>query len=391
MKLLHTADWHLGKSLYDFSLLEDQRHMLNSLLALLEGERFDALLLAGDIYDRPVPPAQAVRLYDEFLTRAAGELRVPVLAVAGNHDSPSRLEFGSSLTAGSGYYVAGQVREEIRRVTLKDGYGPVEFWLLPFLHPADVRALFPDEPVKTCDDAYRVLIGKNLPGLDPSRRNVAVAHGFFSAIGSGKTLLTSESEVNIGGLDIADSGIFSSFDYTALGHLHAPQRAGAETIRYGGSPLKYSLSEERQKKSFTVVELGPKGEVAVSFREAGALRDVRTVQGSLEELLEPSFHQNDRFDDYVFALLTDSGALYPMEKLRKLFPHLLGLRLSGAGEGDLRELKAGGRMPKLSPEEMFRRFYRETRGHDMPSEAADFLRETIALLEREGGREVEPV
>lgn len=384
MRLLHTSDWHLGKSLYDFSLLEDQRVMLEDLLRLLETEKIDAVVLAGDVYDRPIPSAKAVELYDYFLAEAVGRMGVPVLAVAGNHDSASRLEFGSSLYAASGYHISGQVRGEIARVTLADAHGPVDFWLLPYLNPADVRMLFPGEEVRTYDDAYRVLLENNLPGLDAGRRHVAIAHGFFSAIGgkADKALLTSDSEINVGGMDIADSGCFAPFDYTALGHLHAPQQAGYDHVRYAGSPLKYSLSEERQRKSFTVVELGAKGQVEISSAPVAALRDVRTIQGSLDELLEPASHDNTRFDDYVFANLTDTGALYPMEKLRKLFPHLLGLRLLGDGGGAMPEIRLGGASPRLSPEEMFQRFYREVKGHDMPADTLAFLQEVLAA-ERE--------
>ena len=255
MKILHTSDWHLGKSIYDFSLLEDQSRFISWLLELLPREQVDAVIIAGDIYDRPVPPGAAVALYDRFLSEAAGRLGIPVLAIAGNHDSPGRLQFGSSLYRKSGYYIVGSIGAGQEPVVLHDAIGPVRFTLVPYLHLTDVRALLPQETVCTFDDAYRILMEQLR--TEPGVRNIAVAHGFFSAQGS--TLLTSDSEMSIGGMDYADISCFDGYDYVALGHLHAPQQAG-NVIQYSGSPLKYSLSEELQHKTVTLVELGKPGE-----------------------------------------------------------------------------------------------------------------------------------
>jgi len=325
LKFLHTSDWHLGKSLYDFSLLEDQTHFIHWLLELLRERPVDGVIIAGDIYDRSVPSGGAVALYDHFLSRAAGELGIPVLAVAGNHDSPGRLQFGSSLYRRSGYHVVGAPASPLQRVTLQSGEAEADITLIPYLHLADARALCPEAGIRTFDDAYRELLGGQ-PPLRPEVRNLAVAHGFFSNLGgNADPLLTSDSEIGIGGMDIVDSAHFAGYDYVALGHLHAPQRAGAN-LRYSGSPLKYSLSEEHQKKSVTIVELKEGGEPSLELVPVPALRDVRTVQGVLDDLLEPSFHQNKQFGDYVFAEVLGEECAYPMQKLRTLFPKLLGLR-----------------------------------------------------------------
>ena len=377
MRILHTSDWHLGKNLYDFSLLDDQRHALDFLLALISRERIDAVIIAGDIYDRPIPSAEAVRLYDYFLTKAVTELHVPVIVAAGNHDSKSRLEFGSKLYSGSGYHVFGTVKMDAECVTLCDDFGEVKFYPVPWLHPAEMRVLLENADIKTFDDAYRLLLEEYT--LDEGVRNVTVAHGFFAALHSNaqKELITSDSEINIGGMDIVDSAYFSRFDYTALGHLHAPQRAGGEHIRYSGSLLKYSVSEERQKKSCTVIELGKKGDIRVTTVPIPALRDVRSVTGSFDELMEPDYHQNKNFGDYVFANITDFGVLYPMEKLRTLFPHILGLRfVSEAGAPEDFELQSQS-TPKMSMLELFKRFYRDTYAAEMPQESLAFLKEVI--------------
>lgn len=388
MKFLHTSDWHLGKSLYDFSLLEDQTHFIHWLLELLRERPVDGVIIAGDIYDRPVPSGGAVALYDHFLSRAAGELGIPVLAVAGNHDSPGRLQFGSSLYRRSGYHVVGAPASPFQRVTLRRGEAEADITLVPYLHLADARALCPEAGIRTFDDAYRELLGGQ-PPLRPGVRNLAVAHGFFSNLGGdADPLLTSDSEIGIGGMDIVDSAHFAGYDYVALGHLHAPQRAGTAT-RYSGSPLKYSLSEEHQKKSVTIVELKEGGEPSLELVPVPALRDVRTVQGALDDLLEPSFHQNKQFGDYVFAEVLGEECAYPMQKLRTLFPKLLGLRFRAQAEAaalPMPRMQARQQISRLTTEDLFCRFFRESRGHEIPPGHLEALRAALAALEAGGER-----
>ena len=381
MKLLHTSDWHLGKSLYEFSLLEDQELILNRLLEILREEKIDALLIAGDIYDRPIPSAQAVRLFDSFLAEATLGLKVPVIAVAGNHDSGARLEFASGLMGQSGYHIAGKVRENIPVVTLHDKHGPVNIHLLPWLYPGDVRALLPESEIKNFDSAYKALLEQTLGALDANQRNVIIAHGFFAGLG-GQCVL-SESEVSVGGMDIADSSVFSRFTYAALGHLHAPQQAGAPHIRYSGSPLKYSLSEQDHCKSVTFVELGRPGEIEITQIPLPFQRDLRTVRGSFEQLMDPGWHENKSFGDYVFAEITGHGALYPMEKLRTLFPQLLGLRFEMAqGDGGASR-EVGAARERISVQEHFVRFYEAVKGEQIPDGYLRVLKESAAELEDE--------
>lgn len=374
MRIVHTSDWHLGRRLYSFSLLEEQRLFLESFLDLIREREADAVVIAGDVFDRPVPPVDAVQLYDRFLSRAVVEMGVPVLAVAGNHDSAGRLEFGSSLYRASGYHVAGEIRGEAARVTLCDAHGPVCFHLLPYLHPAQVRRAFRGSDAHSFGEAWRDLLGEGVR-IDPAARNVAVAHGFFAPLGDGAEPVLCDSELSVGGTDLVDSGLFREFDYAALGHLHSPQRAGMDRVRYSGSPLKYSLSESERDKSVTLVELGPKGQVDWEAVPVVPRRDVRVVSGRLEELMEPTLHQNRSFDDYVFAQLSDTEALYPVEKLRTLFPNLLGVSLSRAA-GDLSEdLPASSRRETATEEELFARFYREATGRELSPEALGMVRD----------------
>jgi len=310
------------------------------------------------------------------------ELRVPVIAAAGNHDSKSRLEFGSKLYSKSGYHIFGTLKAEVDPVTLHDDFGEVRFYPVPWVHPAQVRVLFNNTGVRTFDDAYRLLLEKNT--LDESIRNIAVAHGFFARLGGSdpeKELITSDSEINIGGMDIVDSAYFTRFDYTALGHLHMPQCAGGEHMRYSGSLLKYSVSEERQKKSCTIIELLKKGEMQVTTVPIPAMRDVRSITGSFDDLMEPDYHQNKSFDDYVFADITDFGVLYPMEKLRTLFPNLLGLRFASQS-GGLEDVQLNAaNTPQMSTLELFKRFYRDTYDAEMPDESLAFLTQVIQKSE----------
>ena len=381
MKLLHTSDWHLGKSLYEFSLLEDQERFLERLLEILREEKIDGLLIAGDIYDRPIPSSEAVRLFDSFLARAVLGLKVPVIAVAGNHDAGARLEFASELMGQSGYHIAGRARESIPTVTLEDEHGPVNIHLLPWLYPGDVRALLPQSGAKSFDAAYKALLEPALAALDQTQRNVIVAHGFFAGLGGQS--LTCESEVSVGGMDIADSAVFSPFTYAALGHLHAPQQAGEPHIRYSGSPLKYSLSEQDQQKSLTLVELGPPGQLEVRQIPITAQRDLRTVRGTFEQLMDPAYHQNQNFEDYVFAEITDYGALYPMEKLRTLFPRLLGLRFALLQEEGEAPREIGPAREQLSVQEHFIRFYEQVKGEPIPAAHLAVVREALAEIEQQ--------
>ena len=262
MKFLHLSDLHLGKLLFEYNLLEDQEFWCRQLLELLRRDPHDAVIIAGDLYDRSVPPGEAVALMDRFLTALVAELKLPVLAIAGNHDSPQRLAFGAGLYRSSGLYLAAVPQREIQRVTLADQWGEADFWLLPYLTPADGKTLFPQQSPRTFQEAYQLIISQNLPRLTPGRRNVLVAHGFFCRLSAEHPvgqLETCESETTIGAADLVDAALFDPFHYCAFGHLHGSQRAGAERMRYCGSPLAYSVSEERQKKSVLSVELDGDG------------------------------------------------------------------------------------------------------------------------------------
>ena len=253
MRFAHLSDLHLGKRVCEFSMLEDQKYILEQILALLDAHPVDGVLLAGDLYDKPVPPAEAVRLLDWFLTQLAAR-GLPVFAISGNHDSADRVAFGAALLETSRVYVSPVFSGAPQPIYLADEHGPVDVYLLPFLKPASVRHVWPDEPIESYNDALACVLRHCTP--DPGHRSLLVAHQFVA----GAAACESE-EPSVGGLDCVDAALFDAFDYVALGHLHSPQKVGRDAVRYCGTPLKYSFSEAGQHKSATFVELGTKGEV----------------------------------------------------------------------------------------------------------------------------------
>ena len=317
MRFIHTADWHLGKLFGQRHMTEDQAYVLEELLALCKDVHPNALIIAGDVYDRAIPPPEAVNLFNEILTRIA-ELGIRVLYIAGNHDSAVRLNFGAQLLRASGIYPAGIVRAAEPPVVLSDEYGDVYFSLIPYGDPPHVREAFALDENLSFDRALAVQIAAARAQIPLSARSVAVAHAFV--IGG----QTSESEhaLSVGGSDQVSAENFAAYSYTALGHLHAPQRAGAEHIRYSGSLLKYSFDEARQKKGVELIELDATGAASHTFYPLRPRHDVRIVSGMMDELMHKDFDLLPH-DDYICVELLDMDAvLAAHEKLRKIYPNL---------------------------------------------------------------------
>lgn len=351
MKFLHLADLHLGKRVNGFSMLEDQAHILRQILAILDNEQPDGVLIAGDVYDKSVPSVEAVGLLDGFLTelRARG---VPVLLISGNHDSPERLAFGGRVMDSCGIHISPVYDGALAPVTLQDAFGPVHVWLLPFVKPAHVRRWFPDADIESYADAMAEAVAHM--DIDTAARNVLVTHQFVT----GGTRSGSE-ELSVGGTDNVDSGVFAPFDYVALGHLHGAQHIGRETIRYAGSPLKYSFSEARQHKSVTVVTLGEKGDVQVRTVALTPLRELREIRGSYDELTARSFYEHTTYrSDYLHLILTDEQDVFDaMSRLRTIYPYLMTLDYDNA-----RTRAAGGMFvpaetERRTPPELFEALY----------------------------------
>ena len=351
MKFLHLADLHLGKRVNGFSMLEDQAHILRQILAILDDEQPDGVLIAGDVYDKSVPSVEAVELLDGFLTelRARG---VPVLLISGNHDSPERLAFGGRVMDSCGIHISPVYDGALAPVTLHDEFGPVHVWLLPFVKPAHVRRWFPDADIESYTDAVAEAVAHM--DIDTAARNVLVTHQFVT----GGTRSGSE-ELSVGGTDNVDSGVFAPFDYVALGHLHGAQHIGRETIRYAGSPLKYSFSEARQHKSVTVVTLGEKGDVQVRTAALTPLRELREIRGSYDELTARSFYEHTTYrSDYLHLILTDEQDVFDaMSRLRTIYPYLMTLDYDNARTRAAGGMSVPAETERRTPPELFEALY----------------------------------
>ena len=351
MKFLHLADLHLGKRVNGFSMLEDQAHILRQILAILDDEQPDGVLIAGDVYDKSVPSVEAVELLDGFLTelRARG---VPVLLISGNHDSPERLAFGGRVMDSCGIHISPVYNGALAPVTLQDAFGPVHVWLLPFVKPAHVRRWFPDADIESYTDAVAEAVAHM--DIDTAARNVLVTHQFVT--GGARS---GSEELSVGGTDNVDSGVFAPFDYVALGHLHGAQQIGRPTIRYAGSPLKYSFSEARQHKSVTVVTLGEKGDVQVRTAALTPLRELREIRGSYDELTARSFYEHTTYrSDYLHLILTDEQDVFDaMSRLRTIYPYLMTLDYDNARTRAAGGMSVPAETERRTPLELFEALY----------------------------------
>lgn len=372
MKLIHLSDLHLGKRVNEFSMLEDQQYILTEILQIIDREKPDGVMIAGDVYDKSVPSAEAVALLDDFLVRLA-KRDLQVFLISGNHDSPERMAFGGRLMAQSGVHLAPVYDGKVSPITLTDEYGPVNLYLLPFLKPAHVRRCFPEREILTYTDALAAAI--EAMGVDPAQRNVLVTHQFVT----GAARCDSE-EISVGGTENVDVSVFGPFDYVALGHIHGPQQVGRETVRYCGTPLKYSFSEAKHQKSVTVVELGEKGAVSVRTVPLTPMRDLAELRGTYEELTFRGFYDGTSYPrDYVHITLTDEEDIpNAVSKLRIIYPNLMKL------DYDNKRTRAGiilegAEDQQRSPLELLEEFYEKQNGQPMGEEQRAFAK---SLMER---------
>lgn len=350
MKLLHLSDLHLGKRVNEFSMLEDQKYILNQILQIVINEQVNTVLIAGDVYDKSVPSAQAVTLFDDFLTRLEA-LECTVLLIAGNHDSPERLAFGAHLLQKSRVYLSPVFDGRLTCCTLNDEYGPLDVWLMPFLKPSVVRPFYPEDTMESYQDAAAVVLRSNPP--HQGRRSILVAHQFVTGAKTGGS-----EELSVGGAENIDAALFAAYDYVALGHIHSPQRVGRETVRYCGSPLKYSLSEARGTKSVTLITFNQPGEIDIKLCPLTPLHDLRTIRGTYDEVTARTFYEGTATDDYLHITLTDeTEVLDAVGKLRSIYPNVMRV------DYDNTRTRAGASMPEAAvqdeatPMELFCRFF----------------------------------
>lgn len=373
MKLLHLSDLHLGKRVNGFSMLEDQRVILTQIVDLAEEEKVDAVLLAGDLYDKPVPPAEAVTLLDRFLTRLSGG-GIPVFAISGNHDSPERLAFATRLLAGEGIHLTAQYQGPQPPFLLQDEYGDVAIYALPYLKPALVRHWNPEADIASYEEAVSYALGQW--AVDKTQRNVLLAHQFVTGG------VTCESEErSVGGVDQIPAPLFAAFDYVALGHLHGPQSVGRPTLRYSGSPLKYSFSECGHEKSVTLVTLKEKGQVEIQTLPLTPRRDLREIRGTYEEVTAKSFYQGTNREDYLHVILTDEEDVpEAMGKLRTIYPNLMKLSYDNRRTQGVAEVTGAERPEEKTPLELFQDFYQLQNNQPMAPQQEALVRQLMETI-----------
>ena len=350
MKLLHLSDLHIGKRVNEYSMLKDQKYILSQILDIADEEKPDAVLIAGDVYDKNMPGGDAVLLFDWFLTELS-DRKISVLLISGNHDSPERLSFARKLLWESRIHISEVYRGKVEKVTKEDEYGEVCFYLIPYLKPSAVRQYFPEEEITDYESAMAVVL-KSLD-LDPAKRNVLLVHQFLTGADR-----SDSEEVSVGGLDDISAGLFDSADYVALGHLHRPQQVLRETVRYAGSPLKYSFSEADHKKSVTLVELKEKGNVIINTKELVPLRDMRKIKGSYLELTQKENYENTDVEDYLSITLTDEEEIPAvLGKLSAIYPNIMQLQYDNKRSRAIGIDHVEREVEQKSPLTLFTEFY----------------------------------
>ena len=373
MKLIHLSDLHIGKRVNEISMIEDQEYILYQILQILDDEQADAVLIAGDVYDKSIPSAEAVTLLDDFLCRLA-QRNIPVFLISGNHDSPERLAFGNRLMEDRGVHISPVYDGNVASISLEDDHGAVDFWLLPFLKPAHVKRYFPDAGIESYTDALRTAIAHM--DMDATRRNVLLTHQFVT----GAATCDSE-EISVGGSDNVDVSVFADFDYVALGHIHGPQNLGSNKIRYCGTPLKYSFSEEHHHKSVTVVELGVKGELELKLRPLTPKHDLRSIRGTFAELTDKAFYAGTATDDYLQIILTDEEDVpEAIGKLRVIYPNLMKLTYDNTRTRTNRIIDGAVDIKRKSPLQLFEELYEWQNNQPMSEEQHQFALELITSI-----------
>ena len=373
---MHLADLHLGKVILEQSMIEDQRYILNQVIDVVKTNKIDAVLVAGDVYDKAIPNVEAVRLFSSFLARLY-ECGIKVFVITGNHDSKDRLSFGSELFIDNGVYIEGIFDGTLKKITLKDEYGELSIYMLPFVKPADVRKYYPNSEINSYHEAVKCIIDNT--NIDTSKRNIIMVHQFVTA--SGVEIERSDSEsVSLGGIDNIDVSIFDKFDYVAMGHVHGPQKLIRDTVRYAGSPLKYSFSEVRHKKSMPIITIKDKGDIEVELVPLVPVRDMRVIKGKLESLLDKDVVSMGNTEDYISAIITDEDYIMDaIGKLRKAYKNILRLEYQNKRSSISainKELNYND-IEVLSEIDLFKEFYKKQNNVDMDDVRISIVEEII--------------
>lgn len=370
MKIMHLSDLHIGKKVNEYSMLQDQIYILKEILRIIDNEKVETVIIAGDVYDRSLPPNEALELFDEFLYQLSSR-NVNVFVISGNHDSPERISYGGRMMTENKIFLSPVYDGNVKPITLNDDYGEVNFYLLPFVRPADIRRYFPDENIENYTDAVKVAIDNM--NVDFSERNILVTHQFVT----GAELSESE-DIIVGGTDNVSGEVFDGFDYVALGHIHREQTVGKDNIRYCGTPLKYSFSEAKHIKSVTILNFNDKGNIEYSKIPLTPFRDMREIRGTYYELTLKSSYESTNTEDYLHITLTDEEDIPDaIGKLRSIYPNIMkldydNLRTRGSGTVDAIE-----NIESKSPFELFADLFKQQNNQDMSEEQEEIMRNLI--------------
>ncbi len=370
MKFLHLSDLHLGKRVNEYSMLEDQEYILTKIINIIDDEKPSGVIIAGDVYDKSIPSAEAVQMFDDFLTRLA-KRNLQVFVISGNHDSPERMSFGSRLMDQSGIHISQVYNGQIEPFAMKDEHGVLNVYMLPFVKPAHVKR-FSDESIESYTDALRVAIAEM--NVNQSERNILITHQFVTG-----AMRSDSEDVSVGGSDNVDVSVFDSFDYVALGHIHSPQNCTSERVRYCGTPLKYSFSEAKDNKSVTVVELAEKGSLSVKTVPLVPMRDMVEIKGKYDEITLKSFYENTSYqEDYVHITLTDEEDIVDaIGKLRTIYHNFMKLDYDNKRTRSVSQVDGAVDVETKTPIELFSDFYELQNNQPMSNEQKAFVEDLI--------------
>ncbi|MBS5926802.1 MAG: exonuclease SbcCD subunit D [Clostridium sp.] len=401
MKIIHTGDWHIGKIVNEFSMIDDQRYILNELIKLINFEKPDVLIIAGDIYDRSIPPVEAVDLLNEVFSKILIDNKVKIVAISGNHDSGERVSFGSKILEKEGLYIQGIIEDEIKSITIDDEEGSVNFYMIPYVDPAILRRKFNNPEIRNHNDAMKELINRIKPSLNEGERNIVVTHGYVTYkrkdamdkdvenLYELAELEVSDSErpLSIGGTDLIDSDNFDCFDYVALGHLHGRQKVGREEIRYSGSLMKYSFSEINHKKGVVIIEIDGNKNINIRQEELSPKRNMRIIKGPLDELIKAGLEDCSNREDYIQAILTDEGEIIdPIGKLRSAYPNIMILKREEKKNIGTSLTAASKGYKSKSELELFEEYYDRLGSGEFTEEKKEVIRNVINEVFREEGK-----
>ena len=383
MKIVHLADLHLGKILQEQSLIEDQEYMLKEIINIIKAEKVQVLLISGDVYDRSVPPTEAVNLLDSFFKILIKELKIKVFIISGNHDSKDRLGFGNKIFEDEGLYIESKYTGTLKKVKLEDEYGPLNIYMLPFIKPVEVKKFFEDDLENNYDLAINKIIEKE--EIDKSERNIIMVHQFVTA-GNVKPERTESEVLSLGGIENVDVSNFKSFDYVAIGHVHRPQKIGRDTARYAGTILKYSFSEINHNKSIPIIDIKEKGNITINLLPLKPLRDMREIKGPIEELIKEENYKEGNLEDYIKAIITNEEPVYDaIGKIKKIYPNTLKLEIQNSKtinsnteqNINLEEVK------KKSELELFSDFYKLQNNLDLNEKQKEIVKNIILEVKHE--------